>query len=557
MKLTDSMVGKRVCMTGMAVVTVMTFLFTTPGKLLVPQGSDIAAAAERPVSVDSCLISQDQVICSASCKTIPTSDDGIFYLFADEVYEDGVQGKIIARAERGKKATFTFPLNLNTPDSNLSRKFLVAVKSGGSMVQVSNEHYITNPEAVAVHTSARMTTGKKGILPDQFKLSTNELKDLNVKQAVYNMNLGYLCGETTDVAYPTIAYEYDGQTYYFNGKIVTEYDNIIKVFNMQGIQVTMAILNNGAEATKDLIHPLARDGHTWSALAWPGYAFNTAEKDGTKHLEAVAAFLGERYSGTENCGQVDNWIIGNEVNARTECYYLGTDNLDTNVNSYVKAFRIFYNGIKSQNAGAQIYNSLDQEWARKSNPGCFLSKDYLDRFNYYMCREGNIDWGLSFHPYDAPLYDPYAWKGQAIYVKNDISTPYITMQNLHILTDYMNQTEFLNPQGQTRNISLAEIGFTSSFGEELQAASVAYGYLVAEANPYINGFLLFRETDDSHEMESNLALGLCGPDGTHKMSYDFYKNIDGPNAAEYKKRASDIIGMDIDQMISSGTFVTR
>ena len=40
-------------------------------------------------------------------------------------------------------------------------------------------------------------------------------------------------------------------------------------------------------------------------------------------------------------------------------------------------------------------------------------------------------------------------------------------------------------------------------------------------------------------------------------AYDFYKNIDGPNAAEYKKKASDIIGMDIDQMISTGTFVTR
>ena len=47
MKLTDSMVGKRVCMTGMAVVTAMTFFFATPGKLLIPQGSDIAAAAER------------------------------------------------------------------------------------------------------------------------------------------------------------------------------------------------------------------------------------------------------------------------------------------------------------------------------------------------------------------------------------------------------------------------------------------------------------------------------------------------------------------------------
>ena len=38
--------------------------------------------------------------------------------------------------------------------------------------------------------------------------------------------------------------------------------------------------------------------------------------------------------------------------------------------------------------------------------------------------------------------------------------------------------------------------------------------------------------------------------------FDFI-DIDGPNAAEYKKKASDIVGMDIDQMISAGTFVTR
>ena len=73
-------------------------------------------------------------------------------------------------------------------------------------------------------------------------------------------------------------------------------------------------------------------------------------------------------------------------------------------------------------------------------------------FNYYMEREGNIDWGLSFHPYDAPLYDPYAWKGQSIYVYDNVKTPYITMQNLHVLTDYMQQEEFLHLYPELRQV---------------------------------------------------------------------------------------------------------
>ena len=100
--------------------------------------------------------------------------------------------------------------------------------------------------------------------------------------------------------------------------------------------------------------------------------------------------------------------------------------------------------MKSMNANVRIYNSIDQEWNRKSNPGSFLSKDYLDTFNYYINREGNIDWGLSFHPYNSPLYDPYAWNGPAVWVKNSITSPYITMQNIDILINYMHQGNFLN-----------------------------------------------------------------------------------------------------------------
>mgnify|MGYP002423560822 FL=1 len=412
-------------------------------------------AAGRPVKIDSCLISGTNVVCQLSAGSIPSSDDGKFYVYADEVYQDGATGSVVAIADAGTSVSVSFPLNYNTADSNLSRKFLVAVKQGGQMVQVSDEHYITNPEALAAYTSARKDNGIKGILPDLTKASNGELQALGVKQVVYNMAVDEICSAASVPG--AIPFDYNGKTYYFNGDMIGKFDSMIRSFNSYGLQVTMVLLNRGDGLySQDLIHPMARGG------SCPGYALNVDDAAGTEHLKAVGAFLGQRYSGQLGCGQVDNWIVGNEVNARTSWWYTESTSLDFNVNIYVKAFRIIYNEMKSMNANVRIYNSIDQEWNRKSNPGSFLSKDYLDTFNYYINREGNIDWGLSFHPYNSPLYDPYAWNGPAVWVKNSITSPYITMQNIDILINYMHQGNFLNPAGEVRSISLAEIGYTSS-----------------------------------------------------------------------------------------------
>ena len=328
---------------------------------------------------------------------------------------------------------------------------------------------------------------------------------------------------------------------------------MIRGFNEQGIQVTMVLLNRGGtEGSQDLVHPLARGG-----AECPSYALNVEEDGGVQHLKAACAFLGQRYSGQTGHGQIDNWILGNEVNARTSWWYMDSTSLDVNVSAYVKAFRIFYNELKAMNANVQVYNSIDQEWGRKSNPGSFLAKEYLDQFNYYMNREGNIDWGLSYHPYNSPLYDPYAWNGPAVWVKQNVSTPYITMQNIDVLIDYMHQSKFLNPAGEVRSISLAEIGFTSYFGEEKQEASVAYGYLKAATLPDVDAFMLFRLKDDAHEMESKLSLGITNLDGSHKPAYDIYRSLGTADEGAAKARASEIIGMDIDEMISKNIVWTR
>lgn len=509
-----------------------------------------AKAAGRPVTISSCTIAGSDVVCQISAGSVPSSDDGLYYIYADEVWQDGTTGKAVASVGAGSAVTAVFPLQYNTADSNLSRKFLVAVKRGGQMVQVSDEHYITNPEAIAAYTMPRRDIGIKGILPDLTRASNGELQELGIKQVVYNMYVDDICSDVSEPG--AIPFDYNGRTWYFNGGMVSKFDSMIRSFNSYGLQVTMVLLNGGRGAySQDLVHPTAKGGDC------PGYALNVADASGTDHLKAIGAFLGQRYSGKLDHGQVDNWILGNEVNARTSWWYSSSASLDFNVNIYVKAFRIIYNELKSANANVNVYNSIDQEWNRKSNPGSFLAREYLDQFNYYINREGNIDWGLSYHPYNSPLYDPYAWNGPAVWVKNNLSTPYITMQNIDLLIDYMHRAEYLNPAGQVRSISLAEIGYTSSFGDASQEASIAYGYLKAASLPDIDAFMLFRQTDDAHEMESNLALGLYDLNGNKKPGYEIYKNLGTSNEGVAKARASEIIGMDIDQMISQKIVWTR
>jgi len=518
--------------------------------LLFANISFAAEASGRTVSIDSCLISGTEVICQISASKVPASDDGFYYVYSDEVWEDGTVGEIVAQVSAGSTAVASFPLNYNTPDSQLSRKFLIAVKQGGRMVQVSNEHYITNPEAMAGFTSPRMEVGIKGILPDALRMDGTDYAELGIQQVAYNMHLDLIC--SSEEVPGAILFEYNGKPYYFDGGIMQMYDNVVKIFNYQGIAVHMVILNEGTgEYSKDLIHPLAQGGDC------PGYALNVADEEGTDHLKAIAAFLGQRYSGKMGFGQVDNWVLGNEINARTSWWYTKSDSLDLNVNIYAKAFRIFYNELKSMNANYRIYTSLDQEWNRKSNPGSFLSREYLDQFNYYMLREGNIDWSLSFHPYNSPLYDAYAWNGPADWVKTTLKTPYMTMQNLDLLIDYMHQPEFLNPAGEVRSISLGEIGYTSSFGDAAQEASIAYGYLKAASLPDVDSFILFRQTDNAHEMKSYLAMGLIDLEGNKKPAYDIYKYLGTENEGIAIQRASEIIGMDVTKMVNEKIIWTR
>ncbi|MDE7231539.1 MAG: hypothetical protein K2N37_00470, partial [Lachnospiraceae bacterium] len=85
-------------------------------------GSNVRAEG-RPVSISSCQISGGNVSCTLTSSSVPASDDGKYYIYADEVYQDGPVGTVVASVDAGASVTASFPLNYNTADSNLSRKF--------------------------------------------------------------------------------------------------------------------------------------------------------------------------------------------------------------------------------------------------------------------------------------------------------------------------------------------------------------------------------------------------------------------------------------------------
>lgn len=497
------------------------------------------------ITIESCLINTEtgKVDITMSAEGLAVSDDGYYYLFEEKMYDTALRSdEYIIEEQKDVDLTFSVNLNYNSANSRLCSKFVVAVKKDGAFMPISRPRFITNPEAIARYSpSFGDTASKKGLLVDPEKLGSSELDDLGVRHAAYNIPLSRILGDTSNAYYPTVYYSYNGRGYAFNGQVIAEYDYIFSTLTNKGITTTAIILNDIHPGYMQLIHPKARSGGRA-----PYYAFNATDEEGTEYIAAIASFLANRYSGSGH-GKVMNWVIGNEINARSEWNYIEYMDTASYVEEYAKAFRIFYNTILSVNGNARVYISLDQQWGKSlySNNG-YSSKEILDEFNRNITTGGNIDWGVAQHPYNYPLTSAKAWStsGRAgSYVLDSETTPVITIKNIHVLTDYLQKEEYLTDSGEVRHVILSEMGYTSSAGQDLQAASFVYAYKVIESNQYIDSMLFSRETDAPSEVAQGLALGINTLGGGRKSIYNAFKYVDTAESAAHTDFALRVIGI--------------
>lgn len=502
-------------------------------------------------SIDSCLINgkTGRVEVTVSAEGLPESDDKYYYLFALDTYDTNLseEDEYIVREYKDQKVAFSVNLNYKMTGSRLFKKFVVAIRQNEMFIPVSGARYITNPEAIARYTAEfPVAVSKKGLLVDPNKLRGNELDDLGVKQAAYNIPVGRILGQTTHGSFPTIHYQYNGKTYSFNGQVISEYDLVFGTLAQKGITVTAILLNDYNHSYPQMIHPKARSGGTA-----PYFAFNGAEEAGVECMAAIGTFLAERYSGNTGNGRVSSWVIANEVNARKEWNHMEKLSISEYTEEYAKAVRVFYTAIKSVTANARIYISLDQQWDRNlANNTGYDGRDILDEFNRNVAEKGDIEWGLALHPYSVPLTNCKFWSSSK-YVSHTASTSMMTMNNISVLTDYLQQSHFLTEKGEVRSIVLSELGYTANGGEALQAAAFAYAYYVVENNRHIDSFLLNRQTDAGEEVVQGLTFGLNTQGGQRRQLYQVFKYIDTPEHEKHTEFAKGIIGIsDWSQVIA-------
>lgn len=475
---------------------------------------------------------------SLNMPLIPASDDAYLYLFAAEEWEedaDALKQEPVTRARKGRawKTTFSYR------ETYLFSRFIPALKMDGNFVQMGKSIYLSNPEALAENQDAYpKLASKKGLLLDPTMLGTPELTDLGVKHTIYNIPLSHIMGETADPTFPTITYTYRGKNYQFNGAAINGYDGLFTYLSDMGMSATAVVLNDWNEEHLELIHPEARKQEEGAYY----YMFNTAEENGVRTLEAVASFLAERYSSGKH-GMIHSWVIANEINQNRVWNYMDTRDVAHYTETFEKSMRIFYQAVKSHYAGGRVYFSIDHAWNSNGgdNKSFFNGKDVLEAFNTAALAHGNYDWGIAIHPYPEPLTRVNYWSQEYDKTRN---APHLSVMNLNVLTDMLSEEAYLDRSGEVRSITITELGFSSGSGERLQAAAFAYCYYIVEANPYIDAFLMNRQTDAPEEVKAGLSFGVYEYDRTGKYIKDVFRYIDTDRAKEYMGFMLKILGAD-------------
>lgn len=436
-------------------------------------------------------------------KRLKSSDDYYYVVHVNE--KTGKYMRVMAKFPKTSTPTVKIPIT-GKGMGNLANHFAFAIKKGKSYMLVSKPSYIKNPEAGAINTMKRVVPSTKKGMQGAYT------SDLGSKNTLINIELNKMIASNGGGT----PFVYNGKTYYFN-EPHPSWDVTDK--NNAGINVTFVILLRWDDNCSYLIHPSARvKGKTY-------YTLNTVESKGRETLAAMFAFLGQTY-GQKNC-YVSNWVLGNEVNAHLAWNYAGNQSLTDYMTSYADAFSLLYYGVKQGYGNARCYISLDHAWNKAVPTAGYSSHATLDAFVSALKKNhSNVKWNLAYHAYPAPLTAPDLWNNTGV-TNNVNTTLYITPKNIEILSKYIK-----NNYGKDTRIILSEQGFTSSRGQNIQAAALAYTYYKAEFDDMIDAVIFRCEYDAQEEVAQGLAMGMMDRNGGRKEAYNVFKYMDTPSSTK-------------------------
>lgn len=452
-----------------------------------------------------------RVSVKATVKNRVASSNDCYYL----VYVNPISGKPYKMAAKSyKKKKLSFSLKTTDNQGYVTALFGIAVKKNGKYTLISSSSYVKNPEKAAKNKSKyKLGKTKKGI---QFSTSMQEIDSCTAKNTFLNLTVSQLCTNAT------IPYKYNGKTYYFN-QLVSQ-QQIVSECNKKGINVTMQVLLDWVGGQEDLIDSKAR-----VAGAAPFYTWNVRSSAGREKMEAMFCYLGSVF-GTKKC-YVSNWVLGNEINNPGSWNYKGILSTNAYFRSYAQAFRSLYYAVKSQYSNARVFICVDNLW-NTHVAGGYSAKYSISQFYSQLQKiQKGLKWNLAYHAYSAPLTYTNFWDGFGL--TYDENSPYITMKNLKVLTDYIRRK-----YGSSVRTILSEQGYASNWGQANQAAAIAASYYIAACNPYVDAFIIRSYHDHPVEVAQGLPMGIHG-----KEAFNVFKYMDTTKTFSYTNRYRGLIGI--------------
>lgn len=280
-------------------------------------------------------------------------------------------------------------------------------------------------------------------------------------------------------------WDYNGNAYYYNVSTVFALIQFVQTANKNGITVNLQMEVPYKEGMEILIDPTALANRGSSASEY--YAPNTGE--GARYFDAFFAMMTDIFSRS-NC-HVDNWILGNEVNAPNSWHFSGSVDTNYNVNLYTKTYLQLYNAVRARSSVARVSVCLDHSWQHDDLDRAITTKDYLNTFNMALVgTPAASDWCIAYHMYPSILAEPDIWAVNAHVTEVDLNPKstdarLVDGYNYHIFTDYVKNTF-----GTSHRIMCTEEGFSDVFGDDVQAASLALSYYAAKYDSMTDCFIL-------------------------------------------------------------------
>jgi hypothetical protein len=297
----------------------------------------------------------------------------------------------------------------------------------------------------------------------------------------------------------------------WNNTVIHDYSPSLRASKARGVSNTVIMLNPWQTSDPALLPVSApQSGAVF-------YGFNTQTEAGRQELKKTAEKYAKSYS---DC--VDSWVIGNEINNGNTWNFMPNRELDSYTKQYADAFRIWYEAIKKENPNAKVYIPFDYRWNWYSDQGYgYLQASHMLPILNEQLKD--TEYGIAWHAYPEDLKDPDFTDDAS--VKDNFSTPIINMKNIAVLTDFMQQSDYLDPKGKVRSIILSEQGF-NAVSDDKQAKMIEEAYNIAKNNPYIETFYLNRENDLGEiHMGNEMRFGLIDRSGNKRKSFEVYKNL--------------------------------